>query len=145
MVTARSTPPSAARSGTSTSARPRSTRAPTRFSTTLSPNASWDCRLTMDFSLSPDQVLIKESVDRFVGDAYGPQKRRDIVAGEDGFSRDYWGTFASLGWLGIALPEAQGGFGGSPVESMILMEAFGRGLVVEPYLPAGVLGGDAVA
>ena len=99
----------------------------------------------MDFSLSSDQLLIKESVDRFVGDAYGPERRRAIVAGDHGFSRDHWRTFASLGWLGIALPESQGGFGGSPVESMILMEAFGRGLVVEPYLPTVVLGGNALA
>jgi len=99
----------------------------------------------MDFSLSSDQLLIKESVDRFVGDAYGAERRRAIVAGNEGFSRDHWRTFASLGWLGIALPESQGGFGGSPVESMILMEAFGRGLVVEPYLPTVVLGGNALA
>ena len=99
----------------------------------------------MDFALSPDQQLIKESVDRFVAETYGFDARMKVSASPDGFSREHWSTYAELGWLGIALPEERGGFGGTPVETMILMEAFGKGLVVEPFVPTVVLGGTALA
>lgn len=98
----------------------------------------------MDFSLSPDQLLVKESVDRFVRDSYGPHQRQAIAQSSEGFSRDHWRTFADLGWLGIALPEAHGGFGGTPVETMIVLEVFGRGLVLEPYLASAILGASAL-
>jgi alkylation response protein AidB-like acyl-CoA dehydrogenase len=99
----------------------------------------------VDFTLSSDQQLIKESVDRFVADAYGFDARMAISNGADGFSRDHWSTYAELGWLGIALPEDRGGFGGTPIETMILMEAFGKALVLEPFVPTVVLGGTALA
>ncbi len=95
----------------------------------------------MDFSLSPEQALFKDSVERFVRDAYPFEKRCRIIAGEDGFSREMWSQFAELGWLGVAVPEALGGSGGSATEVMIVMEAFGRGLVVEPFLSSVILGG----
>ncbi|GAC1306868.1 MAG: acyl-CoA dehydrogenase family protein [Vulcanimicrobiaceae bacterium] len=72
----------------------------------------------MDFTLSPEQLLIKDSVARF--------------AASDHAGRDHWSTFAELGWLAIGAPEACGGFGG-PLETLLLMEQFGRGLVVTPY------------
>ncbi|MBD5605466.1 MAG: acyl-CoA dehydrogenase family protein, partial [Candidatus Eremiobacteraeota bacterium] len=75
----------------------------------------------MDFTLSSEQQQIKESVDRFVADAYGFDARMALSKSADGFSRDHWSTFAELGWLGIALPEDRGGFGGTPVETMIVM------------------------
>ncbi len=99
----------------------------------------------MDFTLSSDQTLIKESVDTFIADNYGFDARMKIAASPDGFSREHWKTYAELGWLGIALPEDRGGFGGTPIETMILMEAFGKGLVVEPFVPTVVLGGTALA
>jgi alkylation response protein AidB-like acyl-CoA dehydrogenase len=95
----------------------------------------------MDFSLNEEQQLLKDSVDRFVRENYELAKRRTIVASEEGFSRGHWATMAELGWLGAALPEEYGGIGGGPVETMIIMEGFGRGLVVEPYLASVVLGG----
>jgi alkylation response protein AidB-like acyl-CoA dehydrogenase len=99
----------------------------------------------MDFSLSADQAMIKDSVDRFVADAYSFDARTALAHSDEGFSREHWRTFAGLGWLGIAFPEDRGGFGGTPVETMILMEAFGKGLVLEPFIPAVVLGGSALA
>jgi alkylation response protein AidB-like acyl-CoA dehydrogenase len=99
----------------------------------------------VDFSLSADQAMIKESVDRFVADSYSFDDRTALAASELGFSREHWRTFASLGWLGIAFPEHRGGFGGTPVETMIVMEAFGKGLVLEPFVPTVVLGGSALA
>ncbi len=99
----------------------------------------------MDFALTSEQTLIKDSALRFVADEYGFDKRVALAQSEDGFSRDHWRHFAELGWLGMPLPEERGGFGGSPVETMILMEAFGTGLVLEPFVPTVVLGGSALA
>jgi alkylation response protein AidB-like acyl-CoA dehydrogenase len=99
----------------------------------------------MDFALSTDQTLIRDSIDRFVADNYSQPQRDAIVASPEGFSREHWEKFASLGWLGIAFPEDRGGFGGSPVETMIISEAFGRGLVQEPFVPCVVLAGTALA
>lgn len=96
----------------------------------------------MDFSLNEEQQLLKDSVDRFVRDNYDLSQRQAIVASDDGFSRDHWATMAELGWLGAALPEEYGGIGGGPIETMVIMEGFGRGLVVEPYLASVVLGGN---
>ena len=98
----------------------------------------------MDFSLSDEQQLLKDSVDRFVRENYALADRRKAVAAEDGFSRAHWRTMAELGWLGAALPEEYGGIGGGPVETMVIMEGFGRGLVVEPYFASVVLGGNLI-
>jgi pimeloyl-CoA dehydrogenase small subunit len=96
----------------------------------------------MDFDLTEEQRLLKESVDRLVLDAYGDfEKRRHHQSGPDGYSARLWAQYAELGLLGLPFPEELGGFGGGPVETMLVMEAFGRGLVVEPYLATVVLGG----
>src|SRR5262249_56663359 len=68
----------------------------------------------------------------------------EIAASEEGFSREIWSEFASLGWLGLPFAPDDGGTGGGAVELAILMEAFGRHLVVEPYLATVVLGGGLV-
>lgn len=97
----------------------------------------------MDFALSEFQQLLKEQAERFVERDYGFEQRRAIIAAEPGFSPAHWRTFAELGWLGLPFAEDNGGFGGTLADLAILFEAFGRGLVVEPYL-ATVLGGLAV-
>lgn len=99
----------------------------------------------MDFNFTDEQQLIQESVERFIQDEYDFDTRQKLAASDDGFSRDNWAKFAELGWLGVSFPEEAGGFGGGPVETMIVMEAFGRGLVTEPYLPTVVLAGGLVA
>ncbi|HEX3347050.1 MAG TPA: acyl-CoA dehydrogenase family protein [Acetobacteraceae bacterium] len=98
----------------------------------------------MDFDLSDDQRLLKDSVDRFIADRYGFEQRKQYGAAPDGWSRDVWRSFAELGVLGLPFEEAHGGYGGGPVETMIVMEAFGRGLVLEPYFAAVVLGGGLI-
>jgi hypothetical protein len=98
----------------------------------------------MNFDLSPEQQLLKDSVERFVADNYGLEKRRQLVDGEPGFSRENWHSMAQLGWLGLPFAESDGGFGGSVVDTMLLMESFGKGLVVEPYFASIVLGGGAL-
>ncbi len=95
----------------------------------------------MDFDLNDEQRLLKDSVDRMIGDRYGFEARRGYRAQPDGWSREMWRQFAEQGLLGLPFAEDQGGFGGGPVEVAIVMEAFGRALVVEPYLATIVLCG----
>jgi len=95
----------------------------------------------MDFDLTDDQRLLAESVNRLVSDRYGDfEKRRAYRAERGGYATANWSAMAEMGLLGLTLAEEQGGFGGGPVETMLVMEAFGRGLVVEPYLATVVLG-----
>ena len=98
----------------------------------------------MDFGLNEQQQLLKDSVERFVLDEYAFDARRKIVASEEGFSRDHWRTFAELGLLGLIVAEDEGGFGGGSIDTAVVMEAFGRGLVVEPFLSTVVLCGSLI-
>lgn len=95
----------------------------------------------MDFDLTDEQRLLKESVDRLILDQYQFQQRKQYMAEPAGYSAAMWARFAEQGLLGLPFAEAQGGFGGGAVETMIVMEAFGRGLVVEPYFATVILGG----
>lgn len=92
----------------------------------------------MDFELDDTQTMLKDGVGRFVEREYSFDQRQTVVAA-GGFSDKNWATFAELGWLGAPLPEEYGGFGGSAEESMVILEQFGRALVVEPYLAMAVL------
>ena len=87
----------------------------------------------MDFDLTDEQRLLKDSVDRMIGDRYGFEARRGYRAEPEGWSRAMWAQFAEQGLLGLPFAEADGGFGGGAVETALVMEAFGRSLVVEPY------------
>src|SRR5690625_3203631 len=95
----------------------------------------------MDFSLTDEQRMLQDTIERFVREDYTFEKRAAFVAEKDGFSRDNWATFAELGLLGLTLDEDSGGFGGGGIEQMIVMEAFGRGLVVEPYVASVLTAG----
>ena len=95
----------------------------------------------MDFDLNDEQRLLKESVDRLILDQYQFQQRKQYMAEPAGFSAPMWDRFAEQGLLGLPFPEAAGGFGGGPIETMIVAEAFGRGLVVEPYFATVILAG----
>ena len=95
----------------------------------------------MDIALSEEQQLLKDSAERFIERDYTFDTRRRIAATEDGFDRGVWRQFADLGWLGLAMPEDHGGLDGSLADTAVLMEALGRGLVVEPYLSTVLLGG----
>ncbi len=95
----------------------------------------------MDFDLSEEQRLLKDSVDRLLADRYDFEARRKHMAGDKGWSADIWAKFAELGILALPFSEEDGGFGGGATETMLVMESFGRSLVVEPYLATVVLGG----
>src|SRR5437764_971032 len=94
----------------------------------------------MDFDLSEEQRLLKDSVERLIADRYDFETRKKHMAEPDGWSRQLWSQYAELGLLGLPFEERHGGFGGGPVETMIVMEAFGRGLVLEPYFATVILG-----
>lgn len=98
----------------------------------------------MNFDLSEEQQLLKDSVDRFVSDNYDLDTRQTLSKNDAGFSDTYWQTMAELGWLGVTVPEAHGGFGGNQADTMVLMEAFGKGLVLEPFFASAVLGTRAI-
>jgi alkylation response protein AidB-like acyl-CoA dehydrogenase len=98
----------------------------------------------VNFDLSEEQQLLKDSVDRFVSDNYDLDTRQKLSKNEAGFSDTYWQTMAELGWLGVTVPETHGGFGGNQADTMVLMEAFGKGLVLEPFFASAVLGTRAI-
>ena len=98
----------------------------------------------MDFSFSDEQTLLQESVSRFITNDYGFESRQKHSRSDAGYSLENWQTFAELGWLGVPFSENHGGFGGGAVETMLLMEEFGKGLVVEPYLATVVACGSAL-
>lgn len=99
----------------------------------------------MDFSFSEEQSLLQDSVQRFIQNSYTFEKRQKLIQTEEGFSRENWSTFAELGWLGLPFAEEDGGFGGTPVETMIMLEEFGKGLVVEPYVSTVIMAGTAIS
>ena len=98
----------------------------------------------MDFDLTDDQRLLTDSVNRLLGDQYTFEKRKAFLKAPEGWSTTLWGQYAELGLLGLPFAEEFGGFGGGAVDVMLLMQAFGRHLVLEPYLSTVVLGGTAI-
>lgn len=99
----------------------------------------------MDFNLSDDRRMLKESLSRFLQDRYGFETRNEIAGSEQGFSRELWAQMAELGLIGAMLPEEVGGFGGEGFDVMTVMEELGRAIVVEPVLPTAVLGAGILA
>jgi len=94
----------------------------------------------VNFNYTSDQEMLRDSVQRYLQQEYDYSQRGKILR-EGGYSSKIWRDFADFGWLGAALPEEAGGFGGGGVEAAILMEAFGRRIVLEPYLWTVVVGG----
>ncbi len=95
----------------------------------------------MDFDLSEEQRLLKESVDGLLTDSYDFDARKKYMKEKGGWSKTMWGKLAEQGLLGLPFAEADGGFGAGGVETMIVMEALGKALVLEPYLATVVIGG----
>ena len=98
----------------------------------------------MNFELSEEQKMIQQSVERFVQENYDLSNRIKISSEDPGFSKEYWSSMAELGWLGLAFSEEDGGFGGNQIDTLVLMEQFGKGLVLEPFLANIVLGGGSI-
>lgn len=95
----------------------------------------------MDFSLSDIQQMMQDGAARFVQNDYDFETRCRLVASERGYSEANWALFAELGWLALPLPEAYGGLDGNLVDTMVLQQELGKGLVVEPYFATVLLAG----
>ncbi|MEJ0026587.1 MAG: acyl-CoA dehydrogenase family protein [Rhizomicrobium sp.] len=98
----------------------------------------------MDFSFSEEQTLLRNSVSKYLADNYKFEQWRKFTRGETGRDPNHWKQFAELGLFAAALPEAYGGLGGGAVDNLVIMEEFGKALVVEPYVPTVVIGGGLV-
>lgn len=98
----------------------------------------------MNFDFSEEQVMLRDSVARFVKDDYPFATRQAVVAKEQGFAAENWQTFAELGWLSVPFAEEHGGFGGNALDTMVVMEELGRGLVAEPYVATVLLFGGLI-
>ena len=93
----------------------------------------------MDFTFNEEQTMIQDQVEQFIQKEYDWETRQELSNSDLGFGTHNWKTFAELGWLGIAVSEKNGGFGGSSIETMLIMVEFGKGLVVEPFLETVVM------
>jgi alkylation response protein AidB-like acyl-CoA dehydrogenase len=98
----------------------------------------------MDFDYSEEQLLLKDSVEKYLGRNCAFEQRREIIASRQGMSPAVWEGLASLGLLGVPIPEDFGGFGGRGLDVALVMEAFGKALLVEPYLSTVVLAGSTI-
>ncbi len=99
----------------------------------------------MNFEYSDEQKLLSDTLKRFLATGYDFDARAKIMASPVGYSEDVWAALAEMGLLGVPFAEEYGGFGGSTIDMMIVMEAIGEGLLVEPYLATVGLGGRFVA
>lgn len=98
----------------------------------------------MDIQFTEEQELLRSSIQRLLRDQYDFDTRRKIVATEEGWSKKHWSAFAELGLLAAPFAETSGGFGGGPLATMIVMQEFGRHLVVEPFFETVVLAGGLI-
>ena len=98
----------------------------------------------MDFALNEEQLMLEDSVEKFIANDYDFDTRQKYAGSDQGFSQEVWNQFAELGWTAVPFSEEDGGFGYGPIEIMLLMRQFGRGLTVEPYLANTILAGGAL-
>ncbi len=94
----------------------------------------------MDFDLTQEQQLLADTVQRFLSQRYGFEARRAILKSKEGWSREVWAGLAELGLLTLQVPEEHGGMAPAPVETLLAMAAFGKALLLEPFLASAVLG-----
>ncbi len=98
----------------------------------------------MDFSLSEEQTMLADSVEKYITNDYDFETRQKYAISDLGYSTEVWQSFAELGWTAVPFSEADGGFDGGLIELMVMMQQFGRGLIVEPYLANIVLAGGVL-
>jgi pimeloyl-CoA dehydrogenase small subunit len=98
----------------------------------------------MNFDYSEEQTILRDSLQRLLADRYSFEERRRILASPEGFSAEMWGRYAEMGLMALPFAEADGGLGGTPVETMLVMEALGGALALEPYFATIVLGGGVL-
>lgn len=95
----------------------------------------------MDFNFTEEQTMVRDGLSRLIRENYDDETRRKVIASESGWRPEIWAQLAELGILGMPFSEADGGFGGGAIDSLVVMEEFGKGLVVEPFVPTVVCAG----
>ncbi|MGE8068657.1 acyl-CoA dehydrogenase family protein [Pseudomonas sp. NPDC089569] len=98
----------------------------------------------MDFKLTEEQQMLQDTTARLVRDAYGFEQREALRRSELGFGQDFWQTLGALGLTSVPFAEQYGGFGGSGVDTMLIMTELGRGLCLEPYLQSVIYAGGLI-
>jgi alkylation response protein AidB-like acyl-CoA dehydrogenase len=93
----------------------------------------------MDFSFNEEQQMLLDATRRFVVERYDFDFRNRVRASEEGWSRETWKQMAELGLLGLNVPEQDGGLGAGPVETMLVANAVGEGMLLEPFLASAVI------
>jgi alkylation response protein AidB-like acyl-CoA dehydrogenase len=99
----------------------------------------------VDLRLTDEQRQLQETVARYLRDTYTFEHRRAIQRSPAGWSRETWRVFADLGLLAVGTPESHGGLGGTAMDTMLVLEEFGRSLVLEPYVSSAVIGAATLA
>ncbi|CAG4907862.1 acyl-CoA dehydrogenase family protein [Paraburkholderia gardini] len=92
----------------------------------------------MDFTFNDEQQQFADALRRYLDKNYGFEARQAIVRTEAGVSDTHWSAFTELGLTALPVPEARGGFNGSPVDMLVVMQELGRALVIEPYWATAV-------
>jgi len=98
----------------------------------------------MDLSLNEVQLMLADSIEKFISNDYDFETRQKYSGSDLGYSVEVWQSFAELGWTAFPFSEDDGGFDGGPVDLMVVMERLGRGLIIEPYLANVVLAGGVL-
>src|SRR5882757_9263394 len=98
----------------------------------------------MEFNYSEEQLALQDTLQRFISRDYDFDKRRAFSASPLGFSAEAWSQYADLGLLALPFPEEFGGLGGNAVDTMLVMELVGRGLLLEPFLSTIVMCGGLI-
>ena len=96
----------------------------------------------MNFDFTEEQEMLRDTLSRFLRDKYDFDTRQKIISSDEGWSKEIWSQMAEMGLMAAAFPEEFDGFGGTSADLLVLMEEFGKGLVVEPFLPTVVLCGQ---
>jgi len=99
----------------------------------------------VDFKLTEEQQMLQETAQRLVRDTYSFEKRQEFSASDAGFSREFWQQLGELGLTAVPFSEELGGFGGSGVETMLIMEQLGSGICLEPYMESVILAGGLIS
>ena len=95
----------------------------------------------MDFNFSDEQNMVRDGLSRLIREQYDYEARQKIIASDSGWNAQLWAQLAEMGMLAAPFSEEDGGFGGGALETLVVMEEFGKGLVIEPYVPSVVCGG----
>jgi alkylation response protein AidB-like acyl-CoA dehydrogenase len=98
----------------------------------------------MEFDYSEEQSALQDTLQKFIARDYDFDKRRGFARSELGYSAEAWRQYAELGILALPFPEEYGGLNGNSVDTLVVMEQFGHGLLLEPYVSTVVAGGGLI-